>query len=226
MKRRPWLILRLSASWLFIPGIVCAQWNPLNPVLSVQRESDGVQLKLQNGGLKLQVCSNSIIRVRYSPTAAFPSRPEFVVIKDAWSATKWEMQSTEDAITLSTSQLKVIIARKDSSVTFQDSTGKTLFEQNEVSVTPAVVNGEQTYHAELYSKLWGSYESFYGLGQHQSGVWNYRGEAVDISQDNTNISIPFVLSSNGYGIFWNNSSRRSEERRVGKECRSRWSPYH
>src|SRR5256886_5247211 len=24
----------------------------------------------------------------------------------------------------------------------------------------------------------------------------------------------------------NSSSRRSEERRVGKECRSRWSPYH
>ena len=23
-----------------------------------------------------------------------------------------------------------------------------------------------------------------------------------------------------------NESRRSEERRVGKECRSRWSPYH
>src|SRR2546427_7307781 len=25
---------------------------------------------------------------------------------------------------------------------------------------------------------------------------------------------------------WLSSSRRSEERRVGKECRSRWSPYH
>ena len=25
-------------------------------------------------------------------------------------------------------------------------------------------------------------------------------------------------------VFW--SHRRSEERRVGKECRSRWSPYH
>ena len=23
-----------------------------------------------------------------------------------------------------------------------------------------------------------------------------------------------------------NNDRRSEERRVGKECRSRWSPYH
>ena len=26
--------------------------------------------------------------------------------------------------------------------------------------------------------------------------------------------------------FFNNSRDRSEERRVGKECRSRWSPYH
>ena len=25
---------------------------------------------------------------------------------------------------------------------------------------------------------------------------------------------------------WRESVRRSEERRVGKECRSRWSPYH
>jgi alpha-D-xyloside xylohydrolase len=173
----------------------------------VQSESDGVQLTLQSGALKLQVCSDSIIRVRYSPSTPFPTRPEFLVIKESWPATKWEMQSTDDAIVLSTSRLKAVIARKDSSVTFQDSAGKTLFEQNEVSMTPTVVNGERTYHAELYSKLWGSYESFYGLGQHQAGVWNYRGEAVDISQDNTNISIPFVLSSNGYGIFWNNSSR-------------------
>jgi len=201
------LIAPVSLLWLFVAGPVGAQWNPMNPVLSVQQEADGVQLTLQNGALKLQVCSDFIIRVHYSPTAVFPSRQEFLVIKDSWPATKWETQTSVDAITLSTSRLKVVVARKDSSVTFQDSAGKTLFVQNEVSMTPAVVNGEQTYHAELYSKLWGSYESFYGLGQHQSGVWNYRGEAVDIAQDNTNISIPFVLSSNGYGIFWNNTSR-------------------
>ena len=27
-------------------------------------------------------------------------------------------------------------------------------------------------------------------------------------------------------LGWRNSNHRSEERRVGKECRSRWSPYH
>ena len=28
------------------------------------------------------------------------------------------------------------------------------------------------------------------------------------------------------GAFYNHFDDRSEERRVGKECRSRWSPYH
>src|SRR5260370_14563224 len=144
MKRRLNLVLRFSAWWLFIPGIVCAQWNPLNPVVSVQRESDGVQLKLQSGTLKLQVCSDSIIRVRYSLAAAFPSRPEFVVIKDNWPAAKWEMQTSDDAIVLSTFRVKVFIARKDISVTFRDSGGKSLFVQSEVSMTPTTVNGEQT----------------------------------------------------------------------------------
>lgn len=117
------------------------------------------------------------------------------------------MDSNADSITLTTSLLKVAVLRKDASVTFSDLNGKQLFQQTELSLTPVVVNGESTYHAELYSRLWGSYESFYGLGQHQAGVWNYRGEAVDISQDNTNISIPFLVSTNGYGIFWNNTSR-------------------
>ena len=27
-------------------------------------------------------------------------------------------------------------------------------------------------------------------------------------------------------INWEGKDKRSEERRVGKECRSRWSPYH
>ncbi|MGA7857713.1 MAG: glycoside hydrolase family 31 protein, partial [Terracidiphilus sp.] len=52
-----------------------------------------------------------------------------------------------------------------------------------------------------------SHEGFYGLGQHQAGVWNYRGETVDLSQENTNIAIPLLVSTNGYGIFWNNPSR-------------------
>ena len=33
-------------------------------------------------------------------------------------------------------------------------------------------------------------------------------------------------TSHGCGVIWGQTNARSEERRVGKECRSRWSPYH
>lgn len=201
------LILPLLFLVLCFPGAASAQWNPLNPVVSAQKEPDGVRLTLQKGEMRLQVCSDSIIRVRYSLAESGAVHPDLVVIKKDWQAAKWEMQSSGDSVVLSTTQIKAVVSRKDSNVTFQDASGKALFQQTEVTMTPVTVNGEQTHHVELFSKLWGSYESFYGLGQHQAGVWNYRGEVVDISQDNTNISIPFFLSSNGYGIFWNNTSR-------------------
>src|SRR2546422_1473865 len=41
-------------------------------------------------------------------------------------------------------------------------------------------------------------------------------------------SMGFVASKCGVlsGVALNRQAGRSEERRVGKECRSRWSPYH
>src|ERR1051326_1838748 len=46
------------------------------------------------------------------------------------------------------------------------------------------------------------------------------------------LRIDFTPTKDGNGILFTNSqiyvfkNGRSEERRVGKECRSRWSPYH
>ncbi|MGB7547959.1 MAG: TIM-barrel domain-containing protein, partial [Terracidiphilus sp.] len=85
--------------------------------------------------------------------------------------------------------------------------GKLLTTDSYRSLRPVEVNGEKTFHAEVYFAIYGSHEGFYGLGQHQAGVWNYRGETVDLSQENTNIAVPLLVSSNGYGIFWNNPSR-------------------
>jgi alpha-D-xyloside xylohydrolase len=199
------VVIALCSS-IFVP-MTMAQWNPLNPVRSVSQQEDGAELVLQSGNLRLQICSDSIIHVILSPAGPGERLENLAVIKDKWAPVNWKFESGDDVITLTTAQVKVTVQRKDSAVTFSDLSGQKLFEQSEASLTPVVVNGENTYHSELYSKLWGSYEAFYGLGQHQSGVWNYRGEAVDISQDNTNISIPFFLSSKGYGIFWNNASR-------------------
>jgi alpha-D-xyloside xylohydrolase len=184
-----------------------AQWNPLNPVAGVKQQDEGVVLAMQRGTLRLQICSDSIVRVTYSPDATFPDAPQYVITKTSWPKAQWTMQSGDNAISVTTSSMKVTITRKDSAILFSDATGKKLFQDYDRTMTPVEVNGEKTYHSEVFSNLWDSTEAFYGLGQHQAGVWNYHGEAVDLSQDNTNISVPMFLSSNGYGIYWNNSSR-------------------
>ena len=46
-------------------------------------------------------------------------------------------------------------------------------------------------------------ERVYGLGQHQHGLLDQKGTVIDLVQRNTEVSIPFVLSSRGYGFLWN-----------------------
>jgi alpha-D-xyloside xylohydrolase len=208
MKRALQFFSLLAIEIGFLAAIpVYGQWTPMNPVRKVQQEADGVFFTMGTGTLKLQVCSDSIIRVLYSPTATFPKRTDFVVIKDNWTATKWDMQSSDDAVTISTSLLKITVTRKDGAIAYAEANGSPLVQEASRSMRGEKVNGEDTYRAESFINVYGSHEGLYGLGQHQSGVWNYRGESVDIVQDNSNISVPLMVSSKGYGIFWNNMSR-------------------
>ena len=195
--------LSLSASVL----TANAQWQPRNPVTEVHRQADGVVFAQKTGFLKLQVCGDSIIHVVYAPDSSFQEHPNFVVTKTAWSTPTWTMQETPEEITITTARLKVSVERIDGAITYRESNGQQLVQDANRWLTPVKVNGEDTYRAEAFVNIYGSHEGLYGLGQHQSGVWNYRGESVDISHDNSNISVPLLVSNKGYGIYWNNESR-------------------
>jgi alpha-D-xyloside xylohydrolase len=203
------LILMALAPLFLLSAIPAhSQWLPLNPVRDAEQTPDGAELKLLNGYLRFQVCSDSIIRVTFSLEKEVPQRPDLILVKTSWPKANFTLNTTDEkTVTLATARIKIVIDRANSSLVFQDSAGKKIAQEDSRTLTPVEVNGEKTLHAERFVNMWDTQEAFYGLGQHQAGVWNYRGEAIDISQDNTNISIPLLLSSNGYGIFWNNGSR-------------------
>jgi alpha-D-xyloside xylohydrolase len=46
-------------------------------------------------------------------------------------------------------------------------------------------------------------ERFYGFGQHQHGLLDQKGAVIDLVQRNTEVTVPFALSSRGYGFLWN-----------------------
>jgi len=199
--------LLFALALLALAAALPAQWTPLNPVIGVHEQPNGVELAMQSGVMRIEVATDSIIHVLYSPTTSFPKQTDYVVTKTAWPAPQWKMESTTAEIALVTPRLKVAVTRGDGLIAYSDLSGNKLVTEGPKTMTPATVNGENTYHAEDNISIYGSEEAFYGLGQHQAGVWNYRGESVDVSQDNTSIAVPLLISSKGYGLFWNNTSR-------------------
>jgi len=159
--------------------------------------------------MRIEVCTPSIIRLTYSPSATFVDPPNPAIIRSTWPVTEWSAPSSADTVAVVTVALKVTVDRKTGAVTYSGADGKVLLHDDSKTMTPVTVNGEQTYRAEDYMTLagYGSTEALYGLGQHQAGVWNYRGESIDLSEDNTSIAVPLMASSAGYGLFWNNTSR-------------------
>lgn len=67
----------------------------------------------------------------------------------------------------------------------------------------------RTAHGNGYARLeqrFAAYpgERLYGLGQHQHGLYDQKGAVVELVQRNSEVSIPFLVSSRGYGFLWNN----------------------
>jgi len=59
------------------------------------------------------------------------------------------------------------------------------------------------YKISLYFKAYEG-ERFYGMGQYANGCLNLKGCVLELAQKNTQISIPFLVSTRGYGFVWNN----------------------
>lgn len=61
----------------------------------------------------------------------------------------------------------------------------------------------ELFHIDVCFKAYDN-EHIYGLGQHQHGRLDQKGCVIELVQRNTEVSIPFLLSSRGYGFLWNN----------------------
>jgi alpha-D-xyloside xylohydrolase len=203
----PVLILLASVPKAF------AQWNPPNPVTSFAPIVDGLEVHQTAGLLRIQVTAPGILHVTYGPEQAAPAHPsDGVLVQRDWPPAQFSVESDARTITLTTAQLSAVIDRESGAIAYKDASKKQLTTDSYRQLIPAEANGgpdtkDRANRAEVFFAIYGSKEGLYGLGQHQAGVWNYRGETVDLSQENTNIAIPLLVSSNGYGIFWNNPSR-------------------
>ena len=102
--------------------------------------------------------------------------------------------------------MRVEVDRGSGSVRFLTAAGQPVLSEQPHdgrAIVPENVDGLETYRVRQ-DFLLSPGEALYGLGQHQEGFLNLRDIPVRLLQANTNIAIPFLVSTKGYGLLWHN----------------------
>ena len=212
---RLWMFCAILASVLCVFGTKTAEaqlWDvpPLPPV-KVAPAPDGLTATIGHETVHISVCGASVIHfvaTPESPDKAERSKPWMLESKESCPGAKFELSQTNDAAVLTTDKVKVELSLKWGNVQYGTTKGEDLLRErnsNPRTYEPVELNGEKTFHIEDRFAPDFS-EGYYGLGQHQSGLFNYRGATVELGQNNTDVAIPLLLSTKGYALMWNTAS--------------------
>jgi alpha-D-xyloside xylohydrolase len=158
--------------------------------------------------IKIEVISDDIIHVVATPADTFPTAKSLMTIPQEKTNTSWKVENTEKEISVITARLRANISLVTGEITFTDSIGNILTKEQTgggKTFTSAEIGGETGYHVQQVFESPDD-EAFYGLGGHQNGQMNYKGEDVELVQHNIVDVVPFLYSNKNYGILWDNYS--------------------
>lgn len=179
----------------------------------IYRAADGIVIGINSPDentklVRLKVINEDIIRVSATAADSFSTEESLMVIPAAQTEVPWSLSETDTTVVLSTSSIRARILRATGEIVFTDTLGVVLLdEQNGGGKTfmQKPIAGK-AYYTVRQIFLSPPDEAFYGLGGHQNGQMNYKGEDVELVQANIVDVIPFVVSNKNYGILWDNYS--------------------
>jgi alpha-D-xyloside xylohydrolase len=208
-----WPLLLCTCCFLCRATSASAQlWEvPPLPAITYAPASDGMTATMGNESLHISVCGSSVVHFVATPDppdSAKQNQPWMLSAKESCPGAKFQVFKVDDMAVLTTDTLKIEFSLKWGNVQYSSvGDGLLLRERNSIPRTyeRADLNGEKTFHIEDRFAPDGT-EGFYGLGQHQNGMFNYRGATLELGQNNTDVAIPLLLSSKGYGLMWNTAS--------------------
>ena len=167
---------------------------------------DAFRMATDHGNwLTIQWRASNIVRVCYSADLSFTSSQSHVIVAQH-GYTGFKRVFHAGYVSLKSPDIDVHVA-VDGSVAFYDPHGKRV--ATEVPGARTFEEGvEQGESVHRVGQRWAPQpgESLYGMGQNQLGLVDIKGYDQDLWQHNTSIVVPFLASSKGYGILWDNLS--------------------
>ena len=132
------------------------------------------------GRLTVTVLTRNAVRIQYAEGEVKNDLPDWIYVKHD------EVKSND---------IKVDVDARRQVLTVKDRKGRVVFKATNHQMNA----GEATLTFDSPQD-----EYLFGLGQFQDGYSNVRGLSRRLTQVNTQISLPMLLSNKGYGILWNN----------------------
>jgi len=198
---------------LLVAGAGCSGVRgPAQPVsvpvpTNLQRVPEGLVVSVGDAFLKIEVCADDVVRVAYAKDQAFFAHKSLAAQPKRCEGAPFEVTEAAGSATLATAKLRVRIDLASGKVAFFDPSGAPVLEEKNGGRTlmAATVQGEDTQHVRQ-EWLPDPDEALYGLGENHLGLLNLKGYDLDLWQHNGTIVIPFLVSSRGWGILWDNTS--------------------
>lgn len=180
-----------------------------------------IQLKTEKGFVRIEAWSDNILRVTLSAKKG-GVEPGFDVLKPA-TIVNVTVKKTGENLEINTASLKAVLSKSKGRLLISDQACVRYLE----AVIPGemrdtVIRSEQTHCIKQEFSI-DTAEALYGLGQHQDGVMNLHGHSQVLIQKNMEVALPFLVSSNFYGILWDNPSHTVFS--SGKDRMSFWSEF-
>jgi len=185
--------------------------NPIHAkIVSFDKNPDGITFNLDKGLMKVKICLDNMVEVKYTELPVFMDKPSLVVTNEWKTIPTFAVSENEKEIIISTAKLHVIVNKQSNSVKYTDFNGKTILSEDDSqskSMTSATIAGIDVYNCTTIFNSPAD-ESLYGLGCHpeDSLSINYKGRNQYMAIIYMTGAIPVLLSTKGYGLLWDNYS--------------------
>ncbi len=166
-------------------------------------DSVGISLPVDGGRLTVQPLLDNAVRVRFTRGEA--TETPSLILSEKVARPACHVRELTTRISLELAQLHAAVDRATGAITFTDSAGRVFLREllGTRRVEAATVQGEPTWAvAQRFDSP--PEERLFGLGQFQDGFLNVRDLPRRLTQVNTQIAIPFIVSSRGFGLLWHN----------------------
>jgi alpha-D-xyloside xylohydrolase len=170
----------------------------------------GVVISLGEGTAKtvrLKILAPNIIRVTAFPSELIKLPASLMAVGHPDGTVPFDVVERDGTVFVKTQGVLAEVSLASGRILFRDAQGRVVLSElaGGRHFTPVTVQGEQLYSIRQQFESPPD-EALYGLGQHQNGQMNYKGQDVELAQHNMDVAIPFLASSRNYGLLWNNNS--------------------